>query len=248
VCDARVDGDLVAAVRARWGPLDDLGPEPLRERDPGRVRVDVRDRARAERQRRVDGVEGDRVRAAGDDEHVGAGRPLERACHGSPAVRHVVADARRRRGLDALRNRHEHRVGERDSDEVRQEAAPVAAERAEAVHRKTRDRLAVGGEPPAAAVAAPARDLERDADRVAGHDRAHLVADRDDLGDALVPDRDRGRVGRLAANRRLIEVAERDRDRPHERLAGAAELRLGHVPPFDPPRLGVGQLAHLGAS
>ena len=56
--------------------------------------------------------------------------------------------------------------------------------------------------------------------RSPGRDVDYVLAHLDDLGDRLVAERDRAGNGRLAADRRLIEVAEGDGDRPHERLTG----------------------------
>jgi hypothetical protein len=130
------------------------------------------------------------------------------------------------------------------ADDVGQEAAPVAAERAEPEHRRLGHRRAAPGQAAAAAVALAARDLERDDDEVARRDGLHVAADGEHLGDALVPHRDRHRQRRPAGRHRAVEVARRDRDRPHQRLPPVLEIRLRHVLPRQLAGSGQNQLAH----
>ena len=69
--------------------------------------------------------------------------------------------------------------------------------------------------------------------RSPGRDGAHLVADLGHLGDELMADGDRSRDRRVAAQDRLVEVAQRDGERADERLARALERRRRDVPPLD---------------
>ncbi len=157
-----------------------------------RVRVQVGHPARAERVRGVDRVEADARRAAAHDEDVGARPPLERMRDGAPAVGDVVADAGDRRGGEVVGDRHEHVVREGHPHEVGQRAAPVAAEGPEAEHRALRNGQAVAGLAAQAALALAARDLERHHGARPDLELGH-VAGVDDLGDELVPERDRTR-------------------------------------------------------
>jgi hypothetical protein len=70
------------------------------------------------------------------------------------------------------------------------------------------------------------------------------AADGEHLGDALVPHRDRHRQRRPAGRHRAVEVARRDRDRPHQRLPPVLEIRLRHVLPRQLAGSGQNQLAH----
>ena len=168
-------------------------------------------------------------RAAADDQHVGA-RDARRGAAPPCASRRGCCRWRwRARGRDARRRGDEHRVGERHPHHVRQRPAPVAPEDAEAIHRARGHGRAVAGLSAPAARARAARDLERHDDAVARRDAAHVVADLGHLGHELVAERDRARERRLAAQDRLVEVAQGDRQRAHERLARPLERGLGDV-------------------
>ena len=89
--------------------------------------------------------------------------------------------------------------------------------------------------PRAAARARATGDLEGHHDEVSGRDATHVVADLGHLGDELVADGDRARDRRVAAQDRLVEVAQGHRERPHERLAGALQRGRRDVPPLHLP-------------
>ena len=89
-----------------------------------------------------------------------------------------------------------------------------------------------------------ATHLERDDDALADLQAAHAVAERHDLGDALVPERERLADREDAGRQRQVDVAARDRERTHEGVAVASEPRLGNVTPFDGAGSGTGELSH----
>ena len=73
---------------------------------------------------------------------------------------------------------------------------------------------------------------------------ADVVPDVHDLRHELVPQRDGRRHRELAADDVGVEIAERHRERPDERLARSLERRLRSVGPLDPSRLDECQLLH----
>ena len=79
---------------------------------------------------------------------------------------------------------------------------------------------------------------------ITGRNRRYPLPHLDDLGDRLVAERDRTGDGGLAADRRLVEVAESDGDRAHERLTRALDQWSRHLEPFDVALLGQGELLH----
>jgi hypothetical protein len=70
-----------------------------------------------------------------------------------------------------------------------------------------------------------------DADPLAGAHGGDLVADLDHLGDALVPERERGRERRGAADDERVEVASGYRKRAHKRRLVGAQAWLGRFAP-----------------
>ena len=128
VVEPRVHGDRVRAGLARRRPLDRIRAEPLGQRQPLRVGVDEVHPLGAEGHGYLGGVQRDAVRAAADDQHGRARLLGQLRPHAAPRVRHVVGQARHGRGLDAIREREEHRAGEGHAHEVGQRAAPVAAD------------------------------------------------------------------------------------------------------------------------
>src|SRR5436190_37953 len=238
----RIDGHGEGAQRALRLALDDLRPEPLRHLQAIGIGVDVGDRRRAQRQRRVDRVEGDRAPGtAGNDEHVCAGVLGEGRRHRPPAVGHVVGGAGDDRRVHPLGQGDEHRFRVGDEREVAEHAAPLAAQRAEAVHRQRRDARAIARLPAPAALAGAARDLERHDHLLSG---LKALRPLHDLGDALVSEVDRELKRRLAEDHRLVEVTRRHRQRAHDRLALVPALRLGRVLPDDAARVLENERAH----
>ena len=77
---------------------------------------------------------------------------------------------------------------------------------------------------------AAARDLERDDDALADLEPVHRVPELDDLGDALVAERERPAHREEARGEEEVDVAARDGERPDEGLAVALEPRLGRRP------------------
>ena len=103
---------------------------------------------------------------------------------------------------------------------------------------------AVAGVAEAALVAGAARDLERHRDPIAGLERADVVADRDQLADALVAEREGPAERRPAVDHQAVEVAGRDRQRPHQRVGAARQLEVGDLERLDPVGLDQGRLLH----
>ena len=166
-----------------------------------------------------DRVEGDRGTAR---RQIRTGAP-GRSARCGPTVRQASGmlsrEARDRRRLDAARDRHQHRVGERHPDRSLEEAAvvgPRSAARTSPCARPARS-CRCG---PAAGLALAARDLERDADDVARARRRRRRRRR-----RSPPRRTRGRTE--TARRPEPAPATRSRSRsqvataqrPHERLA-----------------------------
>jgi hypothetical protein len=60
-----------------------------------------------------------------------------------------------------------------------------------------------------------------------------IFTEFNDLCRHLMPDRKGGPKQRVALNDRQIEIAARNRQRAHNRLAGAVEFWLGHLTPFE---------------
>ena len=92
--------------------------------------------------------------------------------------------------------------------------------------------------------AAPAAHLERDDDALADLEAAHAVAERDHLGDALVAERERLADREDAGRQGQVDVAARDGERAHQRLAVVGEARLGNVTPLDHAGCGASELSH----
>src|SRR4051812_1013846 len=131
-------------------------------------------------------VEPDRRRAA-HDQDLGPRRVAQRGPYGAPGVRQVVARAGDRSRVESLGQGHERLRGPRDTHELVEQATPVSAER-HAVHRIPRNPLALRREAPQATSAATATDVPWDDHVLAPAQRPGIVADVDDLGDALMAD------------------------------------------------------------
>src|SRR6516165_1586248 len=123
------------------------------------------------------------------------------------AVRYVVGHTCRRRGLDPWRKRDEHPVGVGDGEFVGDRAAPVTTGDAEAVHRERRNRLAVTSATGTAGCASSARDLKGHNHALSGPTLRDLAADREHLGDALVPEVQRCEEGGGAEAHGAVEIA-----------------------------------------
>ena len=198
------------------------------------VRVDVVDPSGAERAGDHHDVEGDAPRPAAHDEDVRSRRLGEKRGDRSPGVGQVVARARHRRRRDALRQRHEHRIGERHANEVGECAAPVATDRLHAVCGTGARRPARAGESACAPVAPPAGDLERNHDAIAAPEAADGVARLDDFRDELVSERKRPAERNAPVDDGVIQVARRHDERADERVVGRLDARIGHfLPPHD---------------
>ena len=139
--------------------------------------------------------------------------------HRAPGVADVVRGARERRRRQPGGQRNEHLLRVRDAHAVGQEAAPPLHRRAEAVCRHEGDARAISAAAAPALRALSARDLEGDADELAGRQRADRIPELHHFRHALVADRERRLKGRVSADDERVEIARRDRDRPHERGA-----------------------------
>ena len=102
----------------------------------------------------------------------------------------------------------------------------------------------MGGEPGAAAIAAPAGDVPGDDDEIARLDVGHALAGVDDLGDALVADRERRRDRREAGDDHLVDVAGRRGHRADDCVEAGLEDGVGLLPPLESPLRHEGQLTH----
>ena len=120
--------------------------------------------------------------------------------------------------------RDEHRVGEGHGELIGERAAPQPAGQAHPVHRGRGHARAAAGPPGAAVRAGAAVDLERDDHAVAGLDRAHALADREDLGYAFVAEVQRQRElrARRARSRSRGRRSSRRSDARSPRPAPAA--------------------------
>src|SRR6188472_62285 len=74
---------------------------------------------------------------------------------------------------------------------------------------------------------------------------AHLVTDREDLGDALVTEAQRPRERRLPQDQRTVEVARRDGDRVHDRAVEPRRGRGGNDAPDKAPAEAGDKRPHL---
>ena len=194
---------------------------------------------------------------------------------GPPGVREVVRGGGDPQRIEPGRQLDEHVVGVRHPQQVADHPAVAAAGGAEAVrgeHAVPRRDQALRGQPGAAALALAAGDRPRDDDPVADRDRADGVACRDDLGDALVADRERAgeghgtadvgdgrvdhaglqpglqRAGDAAVDRERVAVAAADHDRPHDRVGRRLKDRVRPLDPLQAAGRDQVQLAHRGVS
>ncbi len=175
------------------------------------VAVDIDGTGCAEHDRPAHRPLPDRAGAA-EHQHAAVRPGRERARHSSIGIREIVRRARDRIGREPSGTA---RGGsERDGHQVVEQPAEVAAER-HAVHRKTGHLLAISHP------ALQARSTHRAA-RMPGHhdprarDDARVIADIDHLGDAFVPDRERGPERRSTGDDRAIEVTRRRSDGTHD--------------------------------
>src|SRR4029453_2027257 len=97
----------------------------------------------------------------------------------------------------------------------------------------------------AARLALPARDLERDADQVAGLHRGDGIPDVRHLPDALMAERVRPSDGRESLDEGDVDVAGRERPRVDEGLAVALQLRVRGVAPLELALLDERACAHV---
>src|SRR5262249_47421948 len=72
----------------------------------------------------------------------------------------------------------------------------------------------------------------------------HCIPERDDLGNALVPEREGSARREQARGEEEVDVAARDGERTDEGLEVPLELRLRHVAPFEGVRSGARELSH----
>jgi hypothetical protein len=149
------------------------------------------------------------------------------------AVRDVVGKARDCGRLHPLRKGDEHPVGVGHGEFVGDRATPVTASDTEAVHRDRRNRLAVTGATGTARGARAARDLKRHDDALAWPTRRDLAADREHLGDTLVPELQRCEEGGAAEAHRTVEIAGRHGKRPDD---GTERARRGRCRDAVPPQ------------
>ncbi len=172
------------------------------------------------------------------DEHLGVGIALEHfgQVRGDVTVpvAHVVRDARGGHRIHRVRKGHEHGVGVRDGELVGERPAPVAAADAEPVHRDGRDVRAVPGAPPPAGGTAPAVDLERHDDPLAGPHARDLFSDRQDLGYAFVSEPKGEGERRGTERQRPVQVARGHGHRVDDRCLRARRRRGRDGPPREP--------------
>jgi hypothetical protein len=111
---ARSFDDDVVAVLWVAGALAGDGSEGPGDRAPSPARVEVVDAARVVGDGEARGVEADRLAAAADDEHPGAGARAQVRDDGAPCVGEVVGRGGDPQRVQPARQRHEHVRGERN--------------------------------------------------------------------------------------------------------------------------------------
>ena len=256
-------GERVGAdVRHQWGggaPAQLAGAqrvqaEPLGVRADVGARVHEGDVAGAERTRDQAGVEraaGAEQRPpgeAGEDQHLGVGVGVQQCGEVGPdmavGVADVVGDARGRRGVDAIRQGNEHRLGVGNGELIGEGAAEVPGGEAHAVGGERRHGQAAAGAPRAAGDAGAAVDLEGDDHAIARSHGGDALADGDHLGDAFVPEVQRqGELGG-AQHERAVDVAGGGGDRVHHRPVGTRRARGRRLAPAQPRAGRGGEDAH----
>ena len=90
-------------------------------------------------------------------------------------------------------------------------------------------------------------DLERHDHSVADPHRRDVVTDGHDLREALVADGMTGRHRQRTLGDGDVQVATRHRQRPHKRLPGVGDLRVGGLAPCVSSGLFEHQLLHVAA-
>ena len=222
-----------------------MGAETLGQRQRLAVVARVVDAPGAEGDRGLRGVERHALQPVAHDEHVGARQRRQVRGDGAIAIEHVVGHAPERHRVEPRRHRREHRRRMRDADHVREHAAVLGArERLHAVVGQHRIAVAVPGVAGGAGAARAARDLEGDDRALPDLQAGHRIPERDDLSDALVPERERSTRREQARGEEEVDVAARDGEGTDEGLAVPLEPRLRHVTPFDGVGADARELSH----
>jgi hypothetical protein len=223
----------------------DVGAEGLRRRAALRVSVDVTDPFGAQRNRGRNCVQADRGRCAADDEYLGAGPLGERWAHRPVTIDHVVGQGAQHRRGESIRCRHQKVIGRRDGQKVGN-GAPMAAAggtETEGPASGCAVRAARTEVSRPAGVTGTARHLERNHYPVADSAPRYSIADRDDLGDRFVPDRERpGKQARRC--HRQIDVTTSNGKWAHDGSGRIARCRIRSLAPLDLTRVHERQLPH----
>src|SRR6202035_3502891 len=128
----------------------------------------------------------------------------------------------------------EHRVGVRDPHDVAERSAPfTAGDRGHAERRSRSRRFAARGEPSTARIAGPTPHLERHDHAVLGSGLSYLVADRENIADELVTERERSWEWGAPGHDGRVEVTGRDGDRAHQGVGPAREAGCLLVVPLE---------------
>src|SRR5439155_14325526 len=133
--------------------------------------------------------------------------------------RQVVTRAGDHGRVEPLGQGHERLRGPRDTHELVEQATPVSAER-HAIHRIPRNPLALRREAPQATSTATATDVPWDDHVLAATQRPGIITDVDDLGDALIAERERPGERRRASDERAIKISRRRSERAHDGVTG----------------------------
>lgn len=183
----------------------DLGAERLRHGAALRVGVGITDPFGAESDRGRDCVQPDRGCRAADDEDLGARTLGEVRAHRPVAIDQIVGQRAQHRRRESVGCRHKKVIGDRNGEKVGDGAA-VAASRGSETERPA-GGCPIGAAPTempgAAGVARTARHLERNHYPVAYAAPRDGVADRDDLGNRFVSDRERPQKQTLRCHRQI---------------------------------------------
>ena len=162
-------------------------------------------------------------------------------------VADVVGDAGGGDRVDAVRQWDEHRVGVWYGQLIGERPAPVTGAKAHAIHGDRRDSGATGGAPGTARRTNAAVDLKRDDHTIPGLDRAHQLADAENLGDAFVPEVQWQRELRGPEHERAVEVTRGGGDRMHDRAIRTGLGRSRNIAPAQASAGSGDQRTHPGA-
>ena len=178
-----------------------------------------------------------------DDQNPAVRPRRQRAACRDPRVRQIVADGCRSDRIDAVRNLDQHGIGEWNADALREQSSPMASSR----YAKARIFSNAGAGDAAtchALFATSAGDLPWYRNDIPAAHRCDARANFEDLGDALMTDRERWFERCLARDQSSVEVAVASSYRADDRIESCLHLRRRLVQPSQFARLNDGQFLH----